>query len=129
MIHPSLTWVHPCSTEEDSHQVGLTSFAAKELGEIVFVQLPPPNTFVEAGELLAIVESTKTATDIYSPLSGTVTEQNTKLLTHPQLLSLSPEKEGWLVNIRRFSCDECSCDAYNLLPKSKTATLQLCTTL
>lgn len=124
MVPDPLTWVQLCSAEEDSHQVGLTSFAAKELGEIVFVQLPPPGTFVKAGELLAIVESTKTATDIYSPISGTVTEQNTKLLSHPQLLSLSPEKEGWLVNVRRSSCD-----AYHLLPKSNTATLQLCTTL
>ena len=120
MVPDPLTWAHPLSVEGDLHRVGLTSFAARELGEIVFVQLPPTGTWITAGELLAVVESTKTATDIYSPLSGTVTEPNTKLLTHPQLLSLAPESDGWLVEIKIVERSQNS-----LFPKPKTATFQI----
>ena len=109
------TWVDPCADTPDAQRVGLTVFAAKELGEIVFVQLPPPGTWIEEGDLLAIVESTKTATDLYSPISGFVLSQNTKLFESPQLLSLSPETEGWLVEISQN----------NLSPKLQTDTLPL----
>ena len=95
----TLTWVDPLASTPDVQRVGLTAFAAKELGEIVFVQLPPLGTWIEEGDLLAVVESTKTATDLYSPISGFVLAQNTQLLERPQLLSLFPEIEGWLVDI------------------------------
>ncbi len=80
--------------------VGITEFAQDELGEIVFVELPDSGTEFSVGDSLCVVESTKAASDVYSPLSGTVSESNTALADSPELINSSPYNEGWMV---RFS--------------------------
>lgn len=79
--------------------VGITRFAAKELGDIVFVELPEVGRKVRAKEVAAVLESTKAAADVYAPLSGTISEVNTKLKEAPELLSQDPENDGWLYRI------------------------------
>ncbi|MDA8044955.1 MAG: glycine cleavage system protein GcvH [Actinomycetota bacterium] len=77
-------------------RVGITDYAQDALGDIVFVQLPEPGAKVSAGESFAEVESTKSVSDIFSPVSGTVTEINHDLADAPQRLNEDPYGEGWL---------------------------------
>ncbi|WP_039383218.1 glycine cleavage system protein GcvH [Neochlamydia sp. TUME1] len=86
--------------------VGVSKHAQKELGEIVYVELPKIGKKVTAGEEAAVLESTKAATDIYSPVSGTIIEANTALSSAADLVNTSPEKEGWLFKIEMDSLDE-----------------------
>src|SRR5262249_27989331 len=79
--------------------VGITDFAQDSLGDVVFVQLPDPGTMVEGGSSCAEVESTKSVSDIYAPLSGTVSEVNGALDDTPELLNTDPYGEGWLFKI------------------------------
>ena len=81
------------------HRVGITDYAQKELGEIVFVELPKVGDEVRAGEAAVILESTKSAADIYAPLSGRVVEVNEAARRTPSLINRAPEKEGWLFRI------------------------------
>ncbi len=90
----------------DSHEwitadgtVGITAHAQKELGDIVFVQLPEVGTKLTAGKEAAVLESTKAAADIYSPVSGTVIATNEALRDAPSLLNTDPEKAGWLFKV------------------------------
>ena len=76
--------------------VGISSYAQQELGEIVFVQLPHVGDTVVAGKEVAVLESTKAASDIYSPISGKVIEVNTTLQQMPQWMNRSPEDTGWV---------------------------------
>jgi glycine cleavage system H protein len=80
-------------------RVGITDFAQDALGDIVYVQLPDPGTTVEAGHSLGEVESTKSVSEIYAPLSGTVTARNERLGGEPELINTDPYGEGWLVEI------------------------------
>ncbi|MCB1109466.1 MAG: glycine cleavage system protein GcvH [Chlamydiia bacterium] len=90
----------------DSHEwykegkVGISQYAQKELGEIVYLELPKVGQIVQAGEEVAVLESTKAAADIYSPISGTVTAVNEKLKEDVNLLNLAPETEGYLFTIQ-----------------------------
>jgi len=79
--------------------VGITEYAQKELGEVVFVQLPKVGQEVEAGSEIVILESTKAASDIYTPVSGTILEVNEKVKADPSILNRSAESEGWLFKI------------------------------
>lgn len=79
--------------------IGITDYAQKELGDIVFVELPKVGAVVKAKEECVVLESTKAAADIYSPLSGKVTAVNTVLLEYPEKINQSAEKEGWLFQI------------------------------
>lgn len=80
--------------------MGITEFAQQELGEIVFVELPPVGKNYKQGESICVVESTKAASDVYSPISGGVKEVNAALANQPDLVNTSSYKDGWLV---RFS--------------------------
>lgn len=80
--------------------VGISDYAQKELGDIVYVELPHVGSRVHALDEIAVLESTKSAIDIYSPLSGEVVEVNTALLESPEKINKSAEKEGWLYRIR-----------------------------
>lgn len=80
-------------------KIGISTFAQKEIGEIVYVELPEIGTHLTAGEEFAVVESTKAATDLYTPLSGQVVRVNEEVKKNPSLLSAFPETEGWLVEI------------------------------
>ncbi|EJT97912.1 glycine dehydrogenase [Dacryopinax primogenitus] len=79
---------------------GITDYAQSSLGDVVFVELPAPGSELLAGEPLGAVESVKAASDIYSPVSGTVEEVNEILASEPGLLNKSPEERGWLARIK-----------------------------
>ena len=86
--------------------VGITFHAQKELGDIVYVDLPKPGTSVEAGKTIGSVESVKAVSDIYSPVSGEVTEVNDLLTASPEKLNEDPHGAAWLVKIKLSSPDE-----------------------
>jgi glycine cleavage system H protein len=77
-------------------RIGITDYAQDALGDVVFVQLPEPGTKVSAGDSFGEVESTKSVSDIYAPVSGTVVEINVDLADAPQRLNEDPYGEGWL---------------------------------
>lgn len=80
--------------------VGITEHAQNELGDIVYVELPKIGKMVKAGEEAAVLESTKAAADIYSPVSGTIVEVNMSLVETPELVNSSPQKDGWIFKIK-----------------------------
>ena len=82
-----------------SARVGITDYAQDQLGDIVYVQLPEPGTSVEAGQSMGEVESTKSVSEIYAPVSGTVSARNDKLGDEPELINSDPYGAGWLVEI------------------------------
>lgn len=86
-------------------RIGITDYAQDALGDVVFVQLPAPGAEVPAGESFAEVESTKSVSDVYAPLAGTVVEINADLSDAPQKLNEDPYGEGWLCVIRPDDAD------------------------
>jgi glycine cleavage system H protein len=91
-------WIRP---GDGAVRVGITDYAQKALGDVVIVTLPEPGTAVEVGQAMGEVESTKTVSDIYAPVSGTVTARNSELGEHAELINSDPYGEGWLVEIER----------------------------
>lgn len=83
--------------------VGITAFAQSELGDLVFVDLPAVGKAVTAHGTLCVVESTKAASDVYSPLAGTVVEVNQALADDPGLINRTPYTEGWIVKLSGVS--------------------------
>jgi glycine cleavage system H protein len=81
-------------------RIGITDYAQDALGDVVYVQLPEPGAAVQAGESCAEVESTKSVSDVYAPVDGTVLEVNTELSDSPQKLNEDPYGEGWLCVIQ-----------------------------
>ncbi|KAI9867861.1 MAG: glycine cleavage system H-protein subunit [Trichoglossum hirsutum] len=79
--------------------IGISAYASKSLGDIVFVELPQLNNLIAAGDVLGAVESVKSASDILSPVSGAIIETNSVLEEKPGLLNESPEGDGWIVRI------------------------------
>ena len=77
-------------------RIGITDYAQDALGDVVFVQLPEPGTAVTAGASFSEVESTKSVSDVYAPVSGTIVEVNGELTDAPQRLNDDPYGEGWL---------------------------------
>jgi glycine cleavage system H protein len=80
-------------------RVGITDFAQQALGDIVFVSMPAPGTSVTAGQPLGEVESTKSVSDIYAPVDGTVRARNDALDGQPELVNSDPYGDGWLIEI------------------------------
>lgn len=76
--------------------VGISDHAQEALGDIVFVELPEPGTEIEARGEVAVVESVKAASDIYSPVNGEITEVNEALIDNPQLVNTAPYDDGWI---------------------------------
>ena len=89
-------WV---AVEGDTGTVGITDYAQAQLGDVVFVDAPPASTEVTKGKEAAVVESVKAASDVYSPVSGVVTEANAALEGEPALVNTSPEGEGWFFKL------------------------------
>ena len=87
-------WINP-----DTGRVGITDHAQSELSDVVYVELPKVGTKVSAGQAVAVVESVKAASDIYSPVGGTVTEVNTALEGDPALINSDPYGEGWIFTV------------------------------
>lgn len=81
-------------------RVGITAYAQEALGDIVFVTLPEVGAEVRAGEPLGEVESTKSVSDIYAPISGTITARNEQLDARPELVNTDPYGDGWMVEIQ-----------------------------
>ncbi len=86
--------------------VGITDFAQEELGDVVFVELPDTGTELEAAGTFGVVESVKAVSDLYVPLSGTVTAVNTQLEERPELVNTSPYDEGWMIVLEVANPDE-----------------------
>ena len=95
---PEHEWVRTAG-DGPSVRVGITDYAQDALGDIVYVQLPDVGTKVTAGESFGEVESTKSVSDIYAPVDGTVTATNSALNETPELVNTDPYGEGWLVEI------------------------------
>ena len=88
--------------------VGITDHAQDALGDIVFIELPESGADVDAGAEIAVGESVKAASDIYSPVSGEVVEVNSALEDEPELVNGSPYEDGWLFTVRVNSSDDFS---------------------
>ncbi len=86
--------------------IGISDHAQQELTDVVFVELPAVGRQVKAGEACAVVESVKTASDIYSPLSGEVVEVNAGLPGNPGWVNTSPYGEGWFLKLRLSAPEE-----------------------
>jgi glycine cleavage system H protein len=80
-------------------RVGITDYAQEALGDIVYVSLPAVGTDITAGEALGEVESTKSVSDVFAPVAGTVSARNEALEAQPELLNSDPYGEGWIVEI------------------------------
>ncbi len=91
---------------EDQGIIGISSHAKNELGEVVYVELPEVGKKVHAGEELCVVESSKAAADIYSPVSGTILEVNSELSANPSMVNVSPEEKGWICKISLSNREE-----------------------
>lgn len=92
--------------EGDSATVGITDYAQEQLGDIVFIEVPEAGTMIDKGGEAAVVESVKAASDVYSPVSGEVTEGNSALEDEPALVNSSPEEEGWFFRITMSDTSE-----------------------
>ena len=88
------------SVDGDVATVGITAFAAESLGDIVFVQLPEAGSAVTAGEVFGEVESTKSVSELYAPVSGEVVEVNGATSDTPEVINADPYTEGWLLKVR-----------------------------
>jgi glycine cleavage system H protein len=97
--------------EGDTATVGITDFAQDQLGDVVFVELPAVGRVVKAGEAVAVVESVKTASDIYSPVSGEVTEVNSSLTDEPEKINTGPYSNGFLFKVRSTGVSDALIDA------------------
>ena len=94
-------WIAVVGTGEDAVlRVGITAYAQEALGDIVFVTLPAVGTELTAGQSFGEVESTKSVSDVYAPVAGTVTAANEQLDTAPELVNSDPLGEGWIVELR-----------------------------
>jgi glycine cleavage system H protein len=80
-------------------RVGITDYAQEQLGDVVYVDLPAPGADVEQGQAFGEVESTKSVSDLYAPISGAVVERNETLDDRPELVNEDPMGEGWMVAI------------------------------
>jgi glycine cleavage system H protein len=85
---------------DGTYKVGITEFAQKELGDIVFVELPETDTQINAGDSFGSVESVKTVSELYAPVSGTVAKTNKELEDAPELVNESPYGKAWMVELK-----------------------------
>jgi glycine cleavage system H protein len=91
-------WV--ARTGADTVRLGITDFAQTQLGDVVFVQLPEPGEQVAAGQAIGEVESTKSVSDLFSPLEGEVLARNENLDQQPELVNAQPYGDGWMIELR-----------------------------
>lgn len=83
----------------DLGTVGITDYAQGQLGDITFVELPQPGASIAKGDSVSVVDSVKAASDVYTPVSGTVTEANPALTDEPELVNTQAETGGWLYRV------------------------------
>jgi glycine cleavage system H protein len=94
------------SIKEGIALVGITDYAQRQLGDVVFAELPAIGRTLAQGEIFGVVESVKAVSDLFSPLSGEVTTVNQALLDSPQLINSDPYHEGWMIQIRLAKPEE-----------------------
>jgi glycine cleavage system H protein len=87
------------TVEGKTATVGISDFAQAQLGDVVFLDLPKPGRKVAQGETFGVIESVKAASDLYSPVSGTVAAVNENLTAHPELVNSDPYGEGWILKV------------------------------
>lgn len=109
--------------EEAVLRIGITDYAQEALGDIVFVTLPAVGTEVAAGQSLGEVESTKSVSDVYAPVAGTVTARNDGLDSAPELVNADPQGDGWMVEIRPADGVEAALSGDQLLDREGYAAL------
>ena len=80
--------------------VGITDFAQKQLGDVVYVEMPEAGTALEFHQSLGVIESVKAVSDVYSPISGEVIESNADLNDSPELVNQDPHGKGWIIRIK-----------------------------
>ena len=110
-------WVRPLS--ESTFRVGITDYAQSALGDIVYIQLPKLGERIEAGKVCGEVESTKSVSEIYSPLTGKVINVNSDLESTPEVINSQPYEMGWIFDIEI----EASADVASLLTAEQYASL------
>jgi glycine cleavage system H protein len=93
---PQHEWVR---AEGDRVRVGITAYAQDALGDIVYISLPEAGSMVDAGSAVGEVESTKSVSDLYAPVSGTVVERNEALDATPELVNSDPYGQGWMFEV------------------------------
>ncbi len=86
--------------EGDSATIGVTHFAQDSLGDVVYIDLPPPGTDLEQFAKFGEIESVKAVSDLFTPLSGTVTEVNQEAVDDPERVNADPYGDGWLIKLR-----------------------------
>ncbi len=86
--------------DESVGTIGITDYAQKELGDVVFVELPKPGDHVTAAESFGTVESVKAVSELFSPVTGEVASVNSKLQNNPELVNSDPHGDGWMVRVR-----------------------------
>lgn len=86
--------------EGDIATIGITEFAQKELGDIVYVEVETVGETIEAGEVFGTVEAVKTVSDLFMPLTGQILEFNSELESSPELVNQSPYESGWMVKVK-----------------------------
>ncbi len=91
-------WVN--LAEDGTATIGITKYAADQLGDVVFVEVPQVGRTVSQGDAFAVVESVKAASDVYAPVAGEVVEANNDLATAPETVNADPEGSGWFAKIR-----------------------------
>lgn len=92
--------------ENGDARIGITDFAQEELGDIVYVELPEVGDEIEMGDMLGVVESVKTVSDVYSPLSGEIIKINEELEESPEIINEDPYGDGWIVVIKISDASE-----------------------
>jgi len=96
-------WV---TVRDDTATVGITDFAQKQLGDIVFIEFPSLGSVYSQGDEISVIESVKAASEIYAPISGKVITCNDAVEVSPDLVNLNPEGDGWLFKISEFESQE-----------------------
>ena len=92
--------------EGDTATIGITEYAQKELGDVVFVELPRVGAELEAGDELGSIESVKAVSELFSPVTGVVTEVNEALADNPALVNTDPYGDGWMVRLKASDATE-----------------------
>ena len=98
-------WVRDSGETSGTVRVGITHYAQDQLGDIVYVQLPSVGDAVEAGQPCGELESTKSVSDLYAPITGTVARVNEELSGNPELVNSDPYGAGWLIDITPADMD------------------------
>jgi len=86
--------------------IGITNFAQKELGDIVFIEIESLDQEISSGEVFGSVEAVKTVSDLFMPMSGKVIEINQKVVDNPELVNSDPYGEGWMIKVEIFDLNE-----------------------